>query len=43
MPITREQMNLDLPHIWQAARKTILLSTHSTGQAAAIAVLPLRE
>jgi len=40
--MTREQMNVDLPHIWQAARKTILLVTHSIGKAAAFAVLPPR-
>jgi NitT/TauT family transport system ATP-binding protein len=31
--MTREQMNLDLLDIWQAARKTILLITHSISEA----------
>jgi NitT/TauT family transport system ATP-binding protein len=31
--MTREQMNLDLLDIWSAARKTVLLITHSIGEA----------
>jgi NitT/TauT family transport system ATP-binding protein len=31
--LTREQMNLDLQRIWAAARKTVLLITHSISEA----------
>jgi NitT/TauT family transport system ATP-binding protein len=35
--LTREQMNLDLQRIWQSARKTVFLITHSISEAVFLA------